>query len=82
MNWVFISQKTAFFIVTTIKTSNLTCDAYLGDRGQISEHYVGNCQVYTHCIENTTAFFSPVTMRVAGALRRLSPVSECRVRQL
>jgi hypothetical protein len=23
-NWVFISQKTAFFIVTTVKTSNLT----------------------------------------------------------
>jgi hypothetical protein len=24
MNWVFISQKTAFFIVTAVKTSNLT----------------------------------------------------------
>jgi hypothetical protein len=24
MNWVVISQKTAFFIVTTVKTSNLT----------------------------------------------------------
>jgi hypothetical protein len=24
MNWVFISQKTTFFIVTAVKTSNLT----------------------------------------------------------
>jgi hypothetical protein len=24
MNWGFISQKTAFFIVTAVKTSNLT----------------------------------------------------------
>jgi dynein heavy chain len=24
MNWVFISQKTAFFIVTVVKTSNVT----------------------------------------------------------
>jgi hypothetical protein len=24
MNWAFISQKTAFFIVTAVKTSNLT----------------------------------------------------------
>jgi hypothetical protein len=24
MNWVFISQKTAFFIVTAVRTSNLT----------------------------------------------------------
>jgi hypothetical protein len=23
MNWVFVSQKTAFFIVTAVKTSNL-----------------------------------------------------------
>jgi hypothetical protein len=25
MNWAFISQKTAFFIVTAVETSNLTC---------------------------------------------------------
>jgi hypothetical protein len=25
MNWVFISQKMPFFIVTAVKTSNLTC---------------------------------------------------------
>jgi hypothetical protein len=24
MNWVFVSQMTAFFIVTAVKTSNLT----------------------------------------------------------
>jgi hypothetical protein len=24
MNWVFVSQKTAFFIATAVRTSNLT----------------------------------------------------------
>jgi hypothetical protein len=29
MNWVFISQKTPFFIVTAVKTSNLTQPGHL-----------------------------------------------------
>jgi hypothetical protein len=40
-NWVFISQKTTFFIVTAVKTSNLTtvesvrsCSCNIGRRGQ------------------------------------------------
>jgi hypothetical protein len=28
MNWVFISQKMAFFIVTAVKTSGLTTTQY------------------------------------------------------
>jgi hypothetical protein len=34
MNWVFISQKTTFFIVPTVKTSNLIYeDAVWGKSG-------------------------------------------------
>jgi hypothetical protein len=68
MNWVFISQKT-FFIVTAVKTSNLTKELY----GHNNSNEQGE---HEEQIINSTSFSSPSgTVNVSADLQKETSVA-------